>query len=301
MDKRQTPITIEEYRECLVPSYQSLTMALMGGYQSQIRVHDFNTDKVITKKDILDSRSIVPTVFNTEMTEVNHAKFYPIGQTFAAVGMYLGFRTSQMQNGNRQSCHNAIIRELTIAWDRMAMVGGFGNKGLLKSYADDPLRVTMADVTLPKASETFEARAKAVKDMGLAIKESIDSNSASDSVTVLVYGKDLQAYLTDANTATDATTLRSYLIKGFGTKYVNVIDVPALLTKDTDLADANGLAIIANGTMEMDTTEYPDLDKIGSNESESGDFDWSRFKIGSVQLKPGIQGGITNLAVKFAA
>ncbi len=301
-DKRDVELTVEEYRELIVPSYQSVTAKIMAHYQNQIRVHSFNTKKVISKKDLLDTKSIVPTVFNVEASEVNHAKFFPVGDTFTAVGMYQGFRVSQMQEGSsRQSNHNAIMRELTIAWDSANLVGNFGNKGLLKHYPDDPLRVKIDDATLPKRDAAFEVRAKAAKDLGSKMKSKIDATSASEDLMLLVYGEKLQEYMTDTNSATDVATLYGYLLKGFGTKRVEIVEVPALALRNTDLANECGFTLISNGTQEMDTTGYPDLDKVGTSESENGDYDWSRFKVGSVQTQTNTEGGIINQKVKFAS
>lgn len=301
-DVRDTPMTVEEYREKLVPSYQTITLALMGGHQEQIRTHDFNTEKVITKSDVLDARTVIPTVFNTEMTEVNHAKFYPVGESFAAVGMYLGLNINATQKKNRLSSHNAILRELSIAWDRSALVGEFGNKGLLKAYPDDPMRVTMQEATLPAKTATFDKRADAALQLGLDLKDAVNETTGSDNLSVVVYGKDLQGYLAKTNSATDVASLYDYLRKGFGAgKYVNIIEVPTLVLKGSELENENGLAVVANGTLGLDTTEWPDLDKVGNKEGPSGDFDWSRFKIGSVQFKTDIVGGIINQKIKFAS
>lgn len=299
-DVRKKAVTVEEYREKLVPSYQTITMALMGGYQDQIRTHDFNTEKVITHSDVLDSRTVIPTVFSTEMTEVNHAKFYPVGESFAAVGMYLGLRVNAAQKTNRLSNHNAILRELSIAWDRSVLAGEFGNKGLLKSYSDDPMRVTMSNLALPKPTADFAARADAVLGLGQDLKDAINETSGSNNVTVLVHGKTLQGYLAKTNSATDVASLYDYLRKGFGPdKLVNIVEVPALALKGSSIETENGITVVANGTLELDTTEWPDLDKVGTKESEEGDYDWSRFKIGSAQIKTSIKGGIINRKITF--
>lgn len=296
-DKREPGLTVEEYRDLIVPSYQTVIMKLMGGYQSSIRTHSFMADKVISKNNLLDTRSVIPSMFNTEMSEVNHAKFYPVGDTFVAVGMYLGFRTSAMQTGSRESNHNAIMRELTIGWDRAALAGEYGNKGLLKSSIADPKRVVKDSVELPKASADFATRAQGVKNLGAALKNTIDETTASENVSVLVYGTALQNYMSDTNSATDISSLFDYFRKGFGEKFVNIIEVPALALAGSALANENGITVVSNGTLEMDTVGYPDIDKVGVDSNEAGDFDWTRFAVGSVQITTNTVGGIINQAL----
>ena len=302
-DKRQLPLTVEEYREAMVPSYHPITNMLLGGSTDKIRVHDFDKDKVITKSSLLDSRSVIPTMFSMEMTEVNHAKFYPVGQEFAAIGMYLGFRMSAMDKSGATNSNNAILRELQIGWDRAALVGEYGNDGLLRSVKSSPYRIVNTASTFTLADD-FADKANAMKALGFALKEQVNANTAADSLDLVVYGSALQQLLSDTDTTSQAvagaTSLYDYLRKGFGTKLINVIEVPSLVLKGSVLETANGIAIVSRDALTLDTVGFPDLDDADTDDKENGKFDWYRFAAGSVQFKPEMVGAIINQPITIA-
>jgi ABC-type antimicrobial peptide transport system permease subunit len=259
-------------------------------------------DRVITKSSLLDPSSVIPTMFNMEMTEVNHAKFYPIGQTFIALGMYLGFRLSAMDKTGATNSNNAILRQLHIGFDRTALVGEYGNNGLLRVVNGDPLRVVNNSVELPKidpgTAGNFSYRAKAVKNLGSDLKEQINETTASNSLTLVVYGSALQSYMTDTNAesaaTTDATQLYDYLQAGFGKKFTDIIEVPQLVLTGSALENQSGIAVVSAEALTLDTVGFPDLDGAGTEDNEAGKFDWFRFSGGSCQFKPEMLGAIIN-------
>ena len=135
----------EEYIESASISYVPSILAIPNKI-----LYPIDLKKISFIEHKIEKDSINPTILTREMTEIAVAKASQKISSFTPYAKGIKFRKDNLVSGelNVQPMHNDIIRELSIQWDRLAMVGGEGsNNGLIVSSDSNVL--TLSDATIP--------------------------------------------------------------------------------------------------------------------------------------------------------
>lgn len=297
-DTRNANAQAYRFRELLTPSYVSLFARLFQGKEGAITTHGDNYTSVKINYNVIDEGSATPTIRAEETNTLNHYKFVNGRENFFPV-VRDGIISTKVGTANVTALANAALRLETINFDRAMLLGADGNKGLLIAQTNDLLRVTLTGdaLELPNATATFETRANAVQALGTAFRAKIDETSMAQSGVVLIYGADLKAYLSATNTTTDNLSLLDYFRKGLDmqTAIVKVQDrliAGSALTNGITFVDLDSLTADVGGE-----SKFPTATKTQNEVRDSFEYDVVRISRGSVQVTPGVEGGIINAAV----
>jgi len=283
--------TKEEYIEGASISYVPAILALPNREAHALDVSEIKYKELLVEKD-----SIVPSFLTSEMTEINAAKVSQKSHTFKPYGKGIKFRKDNLSNSNvnMQPIHDGIIRELSILWDRAGLVGEGGNNGLIIS--SDANYVTPTSVEIPAVSGDGFNQIQAAKAVAVALNNLVNDYTASSNLTVYFYGASLLAFLGKI-TLGQENDVRFHIKQAFDGKTVNFVDISALVALSS-LSLGNGIIVVSNDMTTLEHAGLPTLRNDGVNSED--DYYWSRYFIGSLQVRPRIYGAVIKQAITFA-
>lgn len=284
--------TKEEYIESASISYIPSILAIPNKI-----LHPVDLNKITFKEFNIEKDSINPTLLTREMTEIAVAKAIQKTFSFTPYAKGIKFRKDNLQNGslNLQPMHDDIIRELSIQWDRLAMVGGEGgNNGLIVSSDSNVLTPSSAEIPVV-SGDGFNQIQKA-KEIAVNLNLLVNDNTASSNLTVYFYGSALLAFLGKI-TANQETDVRSHIQNAFAGKNVNFVDISALALPSS-LSLGNGIIVVSNELTELQHAGLPSLVRQGFDEED--EYYWSRYYFGSTQVRPRTKGAVIKQAITFA-
>jgi hypothetical protein len=284
--------TIEEYISSANISYLPSILAIPNKI-----LYPIDVSKITFKEHKIEKDTIDPSYLTSEMTEINVAKVRQLSHSFIPYAKGIKLRKDNLQNSslNIQPMHDDIIRELSIQWDRLAMVGEAGNNGLISS--SDSNVITPSSAEIPAISGDGFNQIQKAKEIAINLNLLVNDYTASTSLTVYFYGSDLLKFLGKI-TAGQETDVRKHIIDAFAGKQVNFVDISALALPSS-LSLGNGIIVVSNDLTTLEHCGLPNLVKQGVNDED--DYYWSRYYYGSVQVRPRTAGAVIKQAITFAS
>ncbi len=284
--------TKEEYMEAASISYIPSILALPKRQQFALDVN-----KITFKELNVENDSVIPSFLTSEMTEINTVKVSQKSHVFNAYGKGIKFRKDNLQNFNvnAQPFHDQILRQLSIHFDKTALIGEGSNNGLITST--DANYMTQSSAEIPAASGDGFNQILEAKQIATALNIAVNDNTASTNLTVYFYGAALLAFLGNI-TAGQENDVRYHIKQAFEGKTVNFVDISALAAP-ASLSLGNGIIVVSNDLVTLEHCGTPTLKNDGVNEED--DYYWSRYFLGSVQVRPEIYGAVIKQAITFAS
>lgn len=285
--------TKEEYIESASISYIPSILAIPNKI-----LYPIDLKKISFIEHKIEKDSINPTILTREMTEIAVAKASQKISSFTPYAKGIKFRKDNLVSGelNVQPMHNDIIRELSIQWDRLAMVGGEGgNNGLIVS--SDANVLTLSDATIPAVGTDPFGQIQEAKKIATKLNILVNDNTASSDITVYFYGALLQEFLGKI-TENQETDVRSHIQSAFAGKNVKFIDISALALPSS-LSLGNGIIVVSNELTELQHAGLPNLVKQGFDDED--EYYWSRYYFGSTQVRPRTYGAVIKQPIVFAS
>ena len=291
-DFREQIKSVEEIRDATTFLYSPKAMALSNKVRygaSAADEHKFQTFDIV--KD-----SVKAEILTTEQTEKHHIKGRTTQRIFnlylAGAKAIVSFRNKYM---NLQKANDKVVREYSILFDRWAMLGDRGNNGLLVS--NDPNYTTNDNVEIPAVVDGGWNQVKAMSDAFSALLLQIDATTGDNDIIVYTYGDKLNAFLSSF-TQQNETVVRVLMQQKFDGKNVRFIHVPSIVLAGSDLANQNGIVVVADNLTTMEYTQEPTVRNNGTN--DENEYYWANYVIGSVQVSPDEPGAIIKQPITFA-
>lgn len=285
--------TKEEYIESAMISYIPSILAIPNK-----TLFSLDVNKISFREFKIEKDSVNPSILTREMTEIAVAKASSQIHSFNPYGKGLKFRKDQLQNSgvNIQRMHDDIIRELSIQFDRLALIGdgSGGNNGLITS--NDPNYIIQSSVEIPAVSGDGFNQIQKSKEIAIDLNLKVNDLTASNSLTVYFYGSDLLKFLGKI-TANQETDVRSHIQRAFVGKQVNFIDISALALPSS-LSLGNGIVVVSNDLTELQHAGLPAITADGVNPED--DYYWARYFFGSSQIRPRTSGAVIKQPITFA-
>jgi hypothetical protein len=289
-DIRTGIITKENYMESAVISYVPNILAL-----PKLRQFDFTADKIVTKDYTVENDSVVPTFANSEMTEINAAKVSGASHSFNAYAKVLTLRKNLLKNPdiNVQNFHNQILRQLSIQFDKSAFGGEGGNNGLIIS--SDPNVFTPDSAEIPAVSGNGFNQIQAIKAVATNLNLLVNTYTASDNLSVFIYGSSLLSFLGKITEGQENDVL-FHIRQAFKNKTVNFIELSSLSLPSS--LTTNGIIVASNDLVEVEHCGLPIIARQGVN--DEADYYFANYRLGSVQVRPEVKGAVIKQAITFA-
>lgn len=283
--------TKEEYIEAASISYVPSILAL-----NKRQAYALDINKITFKELNVESDSVVPSFLTSEMTEINTAKVSQKSHIFYSYGKGIKFRRDLLQNANVniQPLHDQIIRQLSIQWDKNALVGEGGNNGLITST--DANYLTPSSAEIPAISGDGFNQVLKAKQVAVALNNLVNDYTASTDLVVYFYGSTLLSFLGNI-TAGQENDVRFHIRQAFEGKNVKFVDISALAAP-AGLSLGNGIVVVANDLTTLEHCGLPQIKNQGVNDED--DYYWARYFFGSVQVRPTVLGAVIKQAITFA-
>lgn len=283
--------TKEEYIEASSISYVPSILAL-----NKRKAYDLDINKITFKELNVEADSVIPSFLTSEKTEKNSVKISQKSHIFNSYGKGLKFRRDLLQNGNVniQPLHDQIIRQLSIQWDRNALVGEGGNNGLITSSDDN--YITLSSQEIPAVSGDGFNQVLKAKQVAVALNNSVNDYTASTDLVVYFYGSALLSFLGNI-TAGQENDVRYHIKQAFEGKNVRFIDISALAAP-ASLSLGNGIIVASNDLVTLEHCGLPQIKNQGVNDED--DYYWARYFFGSIQVRPDVEGAVIKQAITFA-
>ena len=291
-DFREQIKSVDEIRDAKTFLYAPKAMALSNKVRydaSAADEHKFQTFDIV--KD-----SVKAEILTTEQTEKHHIKGRTTQRIFnlylAGAKAIVSFRNKYM---NLQKANDKVVREYSILFDRWAMLGDRGNNGLLVS--NDPNYTTNDNVEIPAIVDGGWNQVKAMSDAFSSLLLQIDATTGDNDIIVYTYGDKLNAFLSSF-TQQNETVVRVLMQQKFEGKNVRFIHVPSIVLAGSDLANQNGIVVVADNLTTMEYTQEPTVRNNGTN--DENEYYWANYVMGSVQVSPDEPGAIIKQPITFA-
>jgi hypothetical protein len=291
--------TKEEYIEAATIDYVPSILAL-----PKLKKYDLETDKITFKELSVENDSIVPSLLTAEMTEINAIKVSQKSHTFLSYGKGNTFRKDLRKNGsaNIQTFHNQILRGYNIAFDQIALFGEGSNIGLLggNSAGTNFYFPSSAEIPAVGSGDGFNRIQKA-KEIAVAINNAINDKTAATDITVYFYGAALLSFLGWISPSQE-NDVRYHIKQAFEGKNVTFVDISALAATSALLSAAslvNGIVVVANNLVTLEHSGVPEIEDQGVNTEKK--YYWSNYLLGSVQVRPEIDGAVIHQKITFAS
>lgn len=283
--------TKEEYIEASSISYIPSILALSKKQQFALDINKITFKELKVEKD-----SVVPSFLTSEMTEINTAKVSQSKHDFYAYGKGIKFRRDLLQNANvnLQPVHDQIIRELSIQWDRSALVGEGGNNGLITS--SDSNVYAPSSAAIPAISGDGFNQVLKAKQIAVDLNNAINDYTASTDLVVYFYGASLLSFLGNV-TAGQENDVRYHIRQAFAGKNVRFVDISALAAPSS-LSLGNGIIVVADNLTTIEHCGLTSIAKQGVNDED--DYYWVRYFNGSVQIRPEVYGAVIKQVITFS-
>lgn len=283
--------TREEYIEGASIGYTPAILALPN-----LKPYTLEEDKITFKEFNVENDSINPSFLNSEMTDMNHAKVGGKIHIFNAYGKGLKLTKDLRRNGaiGIQTFHDQILRQFAIQFDRISMTGEGGNNGLITS--SDPNYILNDSSAIPAVTGDGFNQIQAAKELATSLNLQVNNNTASTNLTVFFFGDPLLTFLGKI-TPGQENDVRYHIEQAFSGKTVTFIDISSLAIPSS-LSLGNGIVVVSNDFVDLEHAGLPEIENDGVN--EEGSYYWSRYLLGSTQVRPRILGGVINQPVTFS-
>ena len=283
--------TKEEYMEAASISYIPSILALPKRSQFALDIN-----KITFKELNVEDDSVIPSFLTSEMTEINTVKVSQKSHVFNAYGKGIKFRKDNLQSVaiNAQPFHDQILRQLSIHFDKTALVGEGSNNGLITS--SDANYLTESSAEIPAVSGNGFNQILKAKAIATALNIEVNNRTAATNLTVFFYGAALLQFLGNV-TEGQENDVRYHIEQAFKGKNVNFVEISDLAAPAA-LSLGNGIIVVSNDLVTLEHCGTPTLKNDGVNEED--DYYWSRYFLGSVQVRPEIYGAVIKQAITFA-
>ena len=291
-DVRSDLKTKEQYAESVNVSYVPVILGLSNRKQFALE-----SDKIIFKEIKVETDSVIPSLLTSEATEINHAKVSSNSRIFNAYGKGIMLQKGNYKNSavNVQSFHDQILRQLSIKFDNMALVGEGGNNGLILATGGtvDPNVYTPSSVEIPAISGDGFNQVEKIIELSTALNIAINDNTGSNNLSVFFYGSALLPFLGRISSGQE-TNMRQHIRNSFAGKNITFVDVPALAMNGIS---GNGIIVAANDLTLLEHCGLPEIEDDGVDPKFKQY--WARYFYGSANVRPETYGAVIKQEITF--
>ena len=289
--------TKEEYIEAASISYVPSILAI-----PKLQAYPLDTDKITFKELSVENDSVVPSLLNSEMTEINAIKISQKSHSFLSYGKGNTLMRDLRRNGAEsiQTFHNQVLRQYAIQFDQLGLFGEGANIGLLGGNSAGTNFHFPASAEIPAVSGDGFNQIQKAKQIAVALNNLVNDLTAATDLTIYFYGSALLSFLGNI-TAGQENDVRYHMQQAFAGKNVTFIDISALAATSDLLTAAslvNGIVVVSNDLVTLEHSGLPQIEDDGVNTEKK--YYWSNYLLGSAQVRPEINGAVIHQKITFA-